>query len=154
MQNPHKSQAEPEAQRLGRFALVVERRIGQIQFFQCLAQQRKIGRFHREDTGEYNGFCVLVPGERHLRGPFGQRNGVAHFYLVNVFNPGDQIAHFSGGKFIALVELFGRHKTDFFGFVRRAGRHKLNRLARFDGAVYNADVHNYAAERVVIRVEN
>ena len=96
----------------------------------------------------------MVARKRFGRRIFHARNGVAHAGIGDGLDGGRKISA------LARAEAFGRNHTlrvqisDFHDLVNRPGGHHADIHAGIDRAVDHAQVHDRAAIRIILAVEN
>ncbi len=153
VQQTEEAAAEPEAESDGRFRLVGERGVVELQLVEGIAQVRVVRAVHRVQARVDHRPRLAVAGERLDRTAARRGHGVTDLGLAHVLHAGDEIADLADAEPGRRLRL-GRDDADLEQFVGRAGRHHLDLLARHDLAVDDADVGHHTAVGVVHRVED
>ncbi len=148
-----KTAPEPKPQRHRRFWFVVERRIGELELVECLAQVGIVAAVDGIQPGENHGLGVGIPVKRGGRrlGMVGYR--VTDLGLSNVLHAGDEVTHLAHSQPLGGRGL-GRAYADFEQFVSGPRGHHLYLLARRQFAVDHANIGNHSSVGVVHRVKD
>ena len=145
---------EPEAERLRGLGLVAERRVRELQPVERLAELRVVAALVREQARPHHRLRLPVAGERLGGGVLaGDRDRVADLGLVDVLQPGDEVADLAGTERIDRERL-GRHHAGLLGLGLDRRRHQTDPRAARQLAVLHADVGDHPAVGVEHRVED
>ena len=153
VQQPQESAAEAEAQRGRVFGLEAEGAVVQPQFFERIAQQPVLVRFHRIQAREHHRLQRLESRQR-----LGCRirvvdDRVADLRVGNGLDVGEQEADFAGGQLIARDRL-GRLIADAVHFKHLFAGPQPDLLALAQPAFQHARQNDHAAVGIEPGIEN
>ena len=153
VQQAEESAAETETHRFGRFRLEMHRGVVELELVQRFAQRRIVVGDDREQAGEHARLHLLETRQRMRRRIARQRQRVADRRAVHVLDRRGDPADFAGAEFVARRAL-GREHADLIDFVRAAGRHHEQLVARLDLALHHAHQRDDAEIIVEPRIDD
>ena len=103
VQQAQEPAAESEAERLGGFRLVVQRRIVELQLLQRVAQRFILARLDRIEPGEHLRFDLLEARQRRGRRTIHEGNRVADARVLELPHSGRDESHLSSRKLLAAL---------------------------------------------------
>ena len=153
VQQPQKSAAEAEAQRIARLGLELEAGVVDAQLVQLFAQLFEILAVRRIQPAVHHALRRPIAGQRLGRVVAGHAHRVAHVNLAQRLDIADQVAHLPGLQLVARAAL--RHELPQLEHVVGRGRlEKANLLSFAHGAVHDPHIGDRAAVLVVVAVED
>ena len=153
MEHPEEPAAEPEPE--GVAGLRDEREAGVVQGepLQFPAELLEIPAVQRVHPAEHHLLGGFITGQRLGGGPVRERHRVADGDVLQLLDPGEDVAHLTRAEGVALLHA-GGELADLDHVVIAAAAHEAEFIALFDRPLADADVGEYAAERVVFTVEH
>ena len=160
VQQTQEATAEPKTQRLRHLGLILQGRVVELEFFKGVAQlvvfaglgwvqACKHLRLHFFETrqGLGRGEC------RAARTQLDQRDGIAYFGSLQLFDTGNDVAHLTRAQRVTRHVMWCEH-AQVVGDVGGTGGHHLDALALVQLAVHHAHQHHHADIGVVPTVDN
>src|SRR6185437_6106044 len=153
MQHAKKTTPEAESKRLGRFQLIGQGGVVQLQLVHTIAQLLEIVRIHGKDSGEYHGLHFLET-LYHLRMRIiSQRDRIPNLHFLGILDARNDIAHIARPHFASRVQRQFQH-THLVRPIRQTGRNEFDDIAFADASIEDTIIDDDTPERIENAVED
>ena len=153
MQKAKEAATETKTERARAFWFVCNRSVVEFEFFQTVAQVFKVIAVDGVQTTKHHWLRVVITRQWFFSRFTRTSNCFTASCFTNVFNAGNEIAHFTGAKFGNRSRNWAAH-TNFNCFVNGTCVHEQQFAFGVERALHDANAAHYSAVLVVLTIED